>query len=389
MRAAGMICECNPLHEGHLYCIEQAKRLLGEETAVICVMSGNFVQRGDFAVLNKFARAESLVRSGADLVLELPVHWATASAELFARGGVQMLCDTGVVTDLVFGSESGDIHALEEIAAALLTEDFQTLVQKELASGVSYPTARQRALSHRLGASAELLSQPNNILGVEYCKALRREKSTIRPVTVQRLSSVHDGAGSASQLRQALRNRENILPRLPDAAGAVLRREMQNGCAPVFMENCERAVLARLRRMTEEEFAPFDEGGEGLYHRMYEASRTACSVEELLGLMKTKRYPLSRLRRMVLRCYLGLSAMPERPPYLRVLAANKTGRMTLAAMRGSTKILTKSADVSALGDEAKNVFCAESRATDLYVLAYPELQKATGGSDWRTGPVIV
>jgi predicted nucleotidyltransferase len=388
MRIIGMICECDPLHRGHLYCMEQARRAAGGDAAVVCVMSGNFVQRGEFAVLNKFARAESLVRGGADLVLELPTLWAIASAEAFARGGVQMLCDTGIVTDLVFGSESGDLAALDAVAQVLRAPAFQEELRAQLAPGVSYPVARARAVAAR-GGDAAVLDTPNNILGVEYLKALYAEQSTIRPMTVRRVDSVHDGAGSASAVRALLRAGKDAAPLLPECSQSVLRREMAAGRAPVFSENCERAILARLRQMTEAEFAAFDEGGEGLYHRLYDVSRTASSVAEVLAAAKTKRYPLARLRRMVLQSYLNLPRRPERPPYLRLLAANGRGREMLGVMRGRARVLTKAADVAALGEKARRVLEAEARATDLYTLAYPTLAQAAGGAEWRQSPFIL
>ena len=401
MQTAGMIIEYNPLHYGHLYLIRRIREQLGTETAVIGVMSGNFVQRGDFALVRKHARAKAAVASGVDLVLELPLPWAVASAERFADGGVQALEATGVVTHMAFGSECGDASALERVAGCLLSSEYEEALRGRLGEGASYAACRQAAVEQLLGsADAAILESPNNILGVEYCKALLRRKSDIRPLTVSRAGAgYHDVSAeqelpSATSIRALLTQgeREAALERMPEAMRTAYEAEERCGRAPVFRERCERAMLARLRSMSEADFAALDEGNEGLYRRLYEASRKATSVEELLDLAKTKRYAYTRLQRMVLWAYLGLcpSEFPVEVPYLRVLAANSRGREVLARMRktASLPVLTKSADVRQLSAEAQRLFELEVRATDLYTLAYPDLTAADGGAEWREGPVI-
>ena len=195
MGAAGIIVEYNPLHSGHLRLLEAGRAALGPDTAMVCVMSGNFVQRGDFALLRKHARARAAVESGADLVLELPLPWAVSSAEGFAAGGVQALAATGVVEHLLFGSECGDVSALERVAAALLAPSFRDRLREVLPGAVSFAAARQRALTGLLPEEdAALLESPNNILGIEYCKALLGQNAPLRPVTIRREGSAHDGA---------------------------------------------------------------------------------------------------------------------------------------------------------------------------------------------------
>ena len=402
MRVAGIIVEYNPLHSGHLRLVEKARELLGADTAVVCAMSGNFVQRGDFALLRKHVRARAAVESGADLVLELPLPWAVSSAEGFADGGVQVLCATGVVDHLLFGSECGDAGGLMRAAAALTGPGFQAHLKRELPGAVSFAAARQRALAAVASEEdAALLRQPNNILGVEYCKALLRQGAPIRPVTVRREGSGHDGRllpgthPSASGIRALLRQgaREEALALLPPAMRRLYEAEEAAGRAPVFWENSERAILARLRAMTAADYAALDRGREGLWNRLYAASRTAASLPELLAAAKTKRYAMARLRRMVLWAYLGLTPddVPARLPYLRVLAANEAGCRLLAAMRGkaAVPVVTKPAQVRRLPPEARRLFGLEVRASDLYTLAYPDLAAAAGGQEWRDGPVIV
>ena len=401
MQIAGIIIEYNPMHRGHAYLLEQVRGRLGADTAFIGVMSGNFVQRGDFAIVRKHARAQAAVESGIDLVLELPLPWAVGSAERFADGGVQVLMGTGLVRHVAFGSECGDGDALWRAAGALLSPELDEFVRRELTRGDSYAAARQRALAALLQPEdAALLESPNNILGVEYCKALLRRESAIRPLTVRRRGTGYHGTemkgglASATLIRSLLRDgeREQSLELMAPAMKAAYLEEEAAGRAPVFRETCERAILARLRSMSESDFAALDEGREGLCNRLYDASRTAASIAEILETAKTKRYAYTRLQRMVLWAYLGLTPadFPETVPYLRVLACNETGRALLARMREATSVpvLTKPADVRLLGPEAQALFALEVRASDLYTLAYPDLSAARGGAEWREGPVI-
>jgi len=376
--------------------MEEARRLLGPSAAVVCVMSGNYVQRGAFAIADKRARAAAAVRSGADLVLELPAPWALSSAEGFAAGAVELLKATGVVTHLVFGSESGDTGALLRLAETLASEDFAVCLRRELSRGDSYAAARQRAVGAVLSPEdAALLENPNDILGAEYCKALRG--SGIRPAAIRRRGAAHgdetagDGFVSASAIRALLRKgeEERALSLMAPAMAEFYRAERDAGRAPALLENCERAVLARLRFLEEADFAALDQGHEGLYRRFYRAGRSAATVEGFLEAVKTKRYPMARLRRMVFRAYLGLPpAPPWPPPYLRLLAANERGTALLAGMRktAALPVLTKPASVRRMGAEARRLFELEARAGRLYALACPD--PAAAVDEWRAGPAI-
>lgn len=396
MNVAGIICEYNPFHRGHAWMLQQLRQQ-GMD-GIVCAMSGNFVQRGEFALANKQARAEMAVRGGADLVLELPTPYAAATAETFALGGVALLAQTGVVTHLAFGSECGDAAALQRVARVLDTPEYHEALRRLLAQGMTFAACRQLAVEQLLDEEGALLAQPNNNLGVEYCRAARRLGSDLQIMTVPRIGAVHDGApvgeiASASCIRALLRQgkTEEALHFMPQEAAEVLRRELAAGRAPVFMEHCERAVLSHLRRKQEETFACYDGGGEGLYHRFYQALRLCGSIEDLLETAKTKRYTHARLRRMLLAAYLELPVqeLPEQLPYLRLLAANERGRALLRQMReNGVPVLTKAADVAALGDEAQAWFTAEAARTDLYTLAYPDLRESVCGSDWRITPTL-
>ncbi len=388
MQVAGVICEYNPFHTGHQWQLSELRRR--GATAIVCAMSGNFTQRGDFAIVRKHVRAEAAICGGADLVLELPLPWATASAEGFARGGVEVLAASGVVDTLAFGSECADTGTLTRVADVLPSDAFAEALKSELDKGDSFAAARQRAAERLAGADAVALESPNDILGVEYCKALRG--TALAPLALPRMGAMHDGApsgeyASASYLRAHM---EDAAPYLTPDMRRLYEAERAAGRAPVTMVAAERAILARLRTM--DDFAAYDEGNEGLYRRFADAARRASSVTELLGAVKTKRYALARLRRMLLSMYLGLphAARPAHVPYIRVLAMNDKGKSLLHEMRktAALPVLNKPADVRELSPDARRLMAMEARATDLYVLAYPDLAQSAGGSEWRINPVI-
>ena len=295
MPVFGVICEYDPFHLGHRWMLEQ----LRQQGPVVCAMSGCFTQRGEFAAVNKFARAEMAVRNGADLVLELPTPWAVSGAERFARGGVELLQKAGVVTHLAFGSECGDLEALRRVEACLSGSAYQDAVRQRLEGGETFARCRQLAVEKLLGPQdAALLAQPNNILAIEYLKALRRADFPMEPVTFPRRGGQHDGPvmegiAPASHIRRLLRTgqTEEAIALLPEESAAVLRRELAAGRAPVDMRACQRAILSRLRRMGEKDFLPYDGGGEGLYRRFYRAVRQTADIDRLLETAKTRRYP--------------------------------------------------------------------------------------------------
>ena len=388
MDAVGVVCEFDPMHLGHERLLRQAKADTG--LPVVCAMSGNYIQRGGMACLNKFARAEMAVLCGADLVVELPAPWAMATAERFADGGVSLLAGCGV-KHLYFGSECGDIAALDAAAEALLREEFQADILRELQTGLSYAVARQAALEKRIGGSASLLSQPNNTLAVEYLKAIRRRGLAADAITVRREDGGHHGAASASQIRALLAAGQatDAFALMPPAAAGILGREMKKGLAPADPARLETAMLSRLRLMDEADFAPYDGGGEGLSRRVYQAVQRSGSVEEILTLATTKRYPTARVRRMLWAAFLGLEQPENGIPYVRVLSATADGRRLLRQMRDhGVPVLTKPADVGLLGSEAQSLFTREARRTDVFALACP-INPSVCGEDWRHTPVMV
>lgn len=394
MKAAGIICEYNPIHSGHVYHIRQTRRLLGGDTAIVCVMSGNFVQRGEPALFQKHARAEAAVRCGADLVLELPLPYALSSAEGFAYGGVFLLHALGCVTHISFGSEAGHIAPL--LAAARTLDKPETLLclKEELQKGVSFAAARTEALRRVLGEGAQVLLTPNNTLGVEYLRALERLKSPIVPVTVPRKGAGHDGVGaeSASYIRRRFREGEDAWGLIPEPARPVYRGEVEAGRGPVFPETLEVAVLSRLRMLPPEAFALLPDATEGLERRLWEAVSAGAGLEDIARQVKTKRYALSRIRRMLLCAALGIPAGLNRtpPPYIRVLALGERGREILAHARrtAALPVVTKPAAVRRLDGRAQEIFRLEAAATDLYTLAFGP-QARQGGQEWTKSPVLI
>ena len=368
MKIAAIISEYNPFHNGHAKQFRLIRERLGGDTVIVCLMSGNFVQRGEPALLPKAVRAEAAVACGADLVLELPVTAALSSAEGFAAGGVRLLDALGVVDELCFGAETADRDALWQTAACLRTPAFSEALRRELAGGISFAAARSRALA-QLGAAPEVVRQPNDILAVEYCKALQALGSQIEPAVFLRQGAYHavlpEGENpSATSLRELARP-EAWAAYVPAAALAVYARHP----AQYRRENGERAMLAVLRRMPEAEFAALPYGSEGLWRKLYRESRRAGSVDALLDAVKSKRYARSRIARMCMCAYLGLDvdAMAMEPPYLRVLAMREPGRALLRQAHETSRIPLIQA-----GTRVRTpYFALETRACDLYAMFAP------------------
>ncbi len=356
MKIAGIICEYNPFHNGHGKQLRFVRENLGEDCGIVCLMSGNFVQRGAPAVFDKSLRARTAIEGGADLVLELPIPYALSSAEGFASGGVSIL--SGICTHLSFGCETGTPETLMKTAEILLRPSFSDTLRRKLDTGISFPKARQEALAE-LGGSSDLLSSPNDILAVEYCKAILGQNSTMEILPVIRNGSYHAAVAetenpSATSLRNLIFQEESIAPYVPaEIAGE-----------PHFLEYGERAILAKLRTMTDEEFEGLPYGSEGLWRKLMHNSRSCSSLEEILEATKSKRYTRTRLDRMVICAFLGITGkdMQETAPYTRVLAMNDRGREILKNAKKSNPFLNP-------GEKADGRYAAlESRCGALYGL---------------------
>lgn len=397
MDILGVVCEYNPFHSGHAYHLRRSRELLGGDVPTVCVMSGDFVQRGEPAAFSKFARAEAACRCGADLVVELPLPWALSSAEGFARGAVGLLAKLGA-THISFGSEAGETEPLTKLARTLTTAGFTEDVRRvlETDAAMSYAAARQIALEKQLGELSELIRTPNNILAVEYIKAIGELKADIRPLTVKRIGSGHDMSGdapvkSASELRSMLVNGDDTAEYIPSAAWEVYEREMRCGRGPLTVEDLETALLSRLRMLPAEAFDRLPDGSDGIGRRLYAAVQEEAGIADILSAAKNKRYALARIRRMCMCAALGIREGMNAgvPPYARVLAANERGCSLLRAAKGKLPVVTKPASVRTLSAECTELFACGASAHDFFVLGFNAFEDKKGGSDWRTGPKIV
>lgn len=366
----GIVAEYNPFHAGHRYHIEQTRKRVGGDCAVVAVMSGNFVQRGECAVTDKWTRTRMALEGGADLVLELPTVWASASAEHFAFGAVSILKMVGA-DKLSFGSESGNSDKLERAAGALNSGDFQTALRKHLDAGLSFAQCRQKAVEDLIGTEdAACLGNPNDNLGVEYLKAAQRIGFSPEVIAIPRVGAGHDGGDHAEY---------------PSASH--VRRQILSGEVPMENPAClgynERGILTILRSMKQEDFAKLPDCGEGLDRRLFDAIRKAQTLDEVYDLTKSKRYAHARIRRMVLWAALGLKEndRPETVPYLRVLGTNETGRAVLKQIPEDVRIITKPSHGKGIP-----LMELEARCTDFYAMCRKNY--TTCGAEWNTSPVI-
>ena len=359
MATVGIICEYNPLHKGHAKQLN-AVRCAGAD-GIVCLMSGNFVQRGAPAIIEKSLRAKAAVLSGADLVLELPVTAALSSAEGFAAGGVGILgtfCD-----QLCFGAETADPDVLRSTAGALLSDAFPPALRAELDKGLSFPAARAAALN-AMGFDGDILSTPNNILAVEYCKAILRSGCAMKPMPIHRGGCYHDTEvdaenPSATAVRHQMLNMHDWKSCITTQA-----QEVFDGAVLHNLTAGERAILGRLRTMTEAEFEALPYGSEGLWRKLMHAARQQPTLEAVATAVKSKRYTRTRIDRMILCAFLRLTAadLDAPPPYARVLAFNDKGREILKKARISGTFPN-------IGEKIDHPYQAiESRTDDLYGL---------------------
>ena len=361
MEITGIICEYNPLHLGHQKQLDIIKAEKGENSGIVCIMSGNFVQRGAPSILEKGLRAKAAILCGADLVLELPVTAALSSAEGFAHEGVRLLapfCD-----NLCFGAETANGDALLRTAEALLSPAFPPALRTELDKGLSFPAARQAALES-LGIDSSLLTSPNNILAVEYCKAILSQNAAMKPFPILREGGYHETMAdpenpSATAVRALMVQGGNWLDFVPAEAQKIF----QSGVIHTKRAG-ERAMLARLRTMTDEEFEAVPYGSEGLWRKLMHAARSEATVVEIALAVKSKRYTRSRIDRMILCAFLGLTQeqLNTPAPYARVLAFNDKGREILKIARLHGKYPN-------IGEKIDHPYQQiETRCGDLYAL---------------------
>ena len=374
MQTVGIICEYNPFHLGHQKQIDLIRTKFGGDTAIVCLMSGNFVQRGAPAIFHKSLRARAAVLAGADLVLELPVTYALSSAEGFARGGVEILgkfCDF-----LCFGCETGDADSLMSTAKALLSEEFKPLLRSQLDKGLSFPAARAAALES-MGMDAEILRRPNDILAVEYCKAILTTGTAMKPFPIVREGNYHaqtpDAENpSATALRRRILEQGDWCGYVPETVRDVFEN------APIHtLEAAERAVLMKLRTMTDGEFEALPYGSEGLWRKFMHASRRFSSMAAITAATKSKRYTATRIDRMLLCAFLSITeeCLSSPAPYVRALAFNDTGRAVLKQARDHLQVINAGESVD------HPYYQIECRCADLYALTRADAMDPPGDEE--------
>ncbi len=391
MKILGIIAEYNPFHNGHNYQIQKAKQITNAD-AIVVIMSGNFVQRGEPAILDKWTRTHMALCSGADIVIELPVIYATASAEYFAYAAVKLFHDMGIITDICFGSELGEIVPLQQIAKLLLqeTEQFRNILKQQLQNGVSYASARAIALSKIYPNSEALLSQPNNILAIEYLKALLKLDSHISPHTIARKNSdynsialSHQNMASASALRNTIaqNNIKQISHYMPSECYNILCESILQGKAPIFWEQFTPALHYCIRNKTPEEIKNIFEVTEGLENRIYKAFHTQYELKDIIYFIKTKRYTQTHIQRILLHILLQIQKKEilyfndtGYCPYIRVLGFRRKQQHILSLLKkqSSLPLLTNLKQYQTILDKkGQYLLSLETKSTDIYFMVSP------------------
>lgn len=403
MKITGIITEYNPFHNGHLFHLNSIKNQL-ESDAVVCVMSGNFVQRGLPAVLDKWSRAKMALLNGVDLVIELPSVYAVSSAEFFSFGAVSILNSTGVIDNICFGSESGNINTLNSIAHILVNEssEFKEQLRANLKEGLSFPKAREKALYDLLknDKNAEdiisYITSPNNILGIEYCKSLKVINSSIKPCTIKRTGSGYNDSkaltslASATSIRNLIKEDryEKCISLMPEASYNVLEQSLSAGIQIPDVEDMFKYIKYKLLSDSSL-ISRIPDISEGLDYKILNEIRKASSYNELLFNIKSKRYTLTRVSRILCQIYLGfenydiMSLRKTSPQYIRVLGFNETGQKIL-------KMIKEKSNCTLITKMPKNdidpMLQIDINSTNLYSLLTNSIKY---GSDYLKKPVIV
>ena len=378
MKISSVICEFNPIHNGHEYLLRKMRE--GGATHIVAIMSGNFTQRGEAAIFDKFTRASAALECGADLVIELPVSFACSNAERFAYGGVYIADALGCIEELSFGSETADTLLLKKAADAVSSVKTEPELSRYLSTGMTFAAARQKAVEAVFGReAAEILSQPNDILAVEYIKALNKLGSAVSPSAVKRIGAGHDSfraegkTASARKIRESYyRGDMSCMDYIPSHAADIFRNARNQPCCSGRMSRLEPMMLYRLRTMTAGDIARLPEISEGLENRIYEAVRSGTSISQITDKAKSKRYTRARISRIMTYALLGIEKqeLPDAPEYIRILGMNSRGREILRHARGRSTlpVIMRYADIEQ-GSGAEKMFIKESVCDDIYALS--------------------
>ncbi len=393
-RVIGVVAEYNPFHNGHYYHLQATKEITGAEYCV-AVISGNFTQRGDTSIVNKWAKAYMAICGGADLVIELPTVYSISSAENFASGAVKILDNLKVVNAISFGAEANDLATLNNIANVLYEEPkaYTNILSHELKKGISYPAARENALMMYLNdikRYANTLSSPNNILAIEYLKALKIQKSKLEPIMIKRKkvyyndNKIVDDFASATAIRKLLQDGEyaNLRKVIPRSSYTIIGQESRKGGMVLSLAKYEKEIIYALRKMTVEEIADLPDVSEGLQFAIKNAANEANNLKDLISNIKSKRYTQTRIQRILLYALLGIDKkLMENSrkvvPYVRVLGFTQKGKSLLSEIsRRNPKLnIITSLKKYMNQNQNKNKVLAEMLekdifATDVYTLGY-------------------
>lgn len=408
-RVLGIIAEYNPFHNGHLYQIEEAKKQTGADY-VVAVISGNFTQRGNTSLVNKWVKTDMALRSGVDIVIELPTVYSISSAENFAEGAIKILDSLKIVDTLCFGTETADFAALNNIANVLYNEpkEYVSLLNHELGKGVSYPKARESALMMYLNdikRYANILSGSNNILAIEYLKALKKLKSSMRPFSVQRKKvyyndeKIVDEFASSTAIRKLVSRGQydEIRKVIPTSSYMLLKEEIRKGSFVLDILKFEKEILYNLRKMTVSEIAELPDVTEGLEHVIKNGVNSCNSILDLMDIVKSKRYTQTRIQRILLYALLGITKKDmanarKVTPYVRVLGFNKNGREMLSEICKENRRINMITSVKKfeelnLNKALKEMLDKDIFATNVYTLGYE--YNSTANLDYTNKMVIV
>lgn len=388
---AAIIAECNPPHTGHAHLISKVRRRFGDDTCVLVLLGGNYVQRGDLAFTDRYRRAAGAVSIGADLVLELPFPYSCQTAQIYATSAVTLLQSLAGVDALCFGSESGNIDTLKEIASYLSSTDFQraSASEREENPHKSYAQIRTDLIRSTLSpVAAEQASLPNNILAIEYLLALQALASPIEPYTIERQGAYHSddcvarGFMSAGAIRQAIRQDgvSNIKPYITAEFAHVLQDDLQKGMAPADMERLSSVMLTHLRRIcTEQDLSVYFDIDAALAAKMKAALNKATNIQTFISLLKAKHMTEAHLRRALLNAYFGVTSsdVHSAPAFTRLLASNTRGKESLKYLKqhSSLPILSRPSDVRHIIDaQTRKAVELADFADSLYFLSVPTPQ---------------
>lgn len=402
----GVISEYNPMHNGHLYHLEESIKIVNPDFSV-CIMSGNFMERGDTAIISKWARTKAALKSGFDMVIELPTIYSISSAENFAAGAIKILNLLGDDVTLSFGSESGNVDVLNNLAKILLEEppEYVTMLRHELAKGLPFPKARENALLLYLNDirnSASVLSAPNNILGIEYLKQIQKTKNKIKAISIKRTDAGYNSVetsgkfASATAIRELLMQQKAVKKFMPLPSYEILKSECALGNFVLGLSEFEKEILYKIRSMSLEELAAVPDVSEGLEYKIKDAANTCNKLEELIFMIKSKRYTLTRIHRILLYILLNITEADyanskKVTPYIRVLGISQAGKNLLSELSIDKKnnVITSVKDFldNSNNKILKSMLQKDIYASDIYTLAYKK--NSTANLDYTEKLIVI